>query len=99
PTLAIHSFPTRRSSDLDYNGAVLAAVRQTADAMTEVSSLESQRIDQQDALDSATRAFALAETRYKTGLSDQIPMLNAENTLQTSDRKSTRLNSSHVKIS
>jgi len=67
----------------DYNGTVLAAVRQTADAMTQVQSLESQRADQQDALDSATRALALAETRYKSGLSDQIPMLNAENTLLT----------------
>lgn len=68
----------------DYNGTVLAAVRQTADAMTQVQSLESQRTDQQDALDSATRALALAETRYKSGLSDQIPMLNAESTLLTS---------------
>ena len=68
----------------DYNGTVLAAVRQTADAMTEVQSLESQRADQQDALDSATRALALAESRYRSGLSDQIPMLNAESTLLTS---------------
>lgn len=68
----------------DYNGTVLAAVRQTADAMTQVQSLQSQRTDQQDALDSATRALALAETRYKSGLSDQIPMLNAESTLLTS---------------
>jgi len=68
----------------DYNGTVLSAVRQTADAMTQVQSLESQRADQQDALDSATRALALAESRYKSGLSDQIPMLNAESTLLTS---------------
>ena len=67
----------------DYNGAVLAAVRQTADAMTQVASLASQRGDQQDAVDSAARAFALAETRYKTGLSDQILMLTAESTLLT----------------
>jgi NodT family efflux transporter outer membrane factor (OMF) lipoprotein len=67
----------------DYNGTVLAAVRQTADAMTQVASLASQRGDQQDALDSATRSFALAETRYKTGLADQILMLNAESTLLT----------------
>jgi NodT family efflux transporter outer membrane factor (OMF) lipoprotein len=76
------------TADLDaaveaYNGAVLDAVRQTADAMTQVSSLESQRADQQAALDSATRSFALAETRYRTGLSDQILMLNAESTLLT----------------
>ena len=67
----------------DYNGTVLAAVRQTADAMTQVTSLASQRSDQQDALDSATRSFALAETRYKSGLADQILMLNAESTLLT----------------
>jgi NodT family efflux transporter outer membrane factor (OMF) lipoprotein len=67
----------------DYNGTVLSAVRQTADAMTQVQSLENQRADQQEALDSATRALALAESRYKSGLSDQIPMLNAESTLLT----------------
>jgi NodT family efflux transporter outer membrane factor (OMF) lipoprotein len=67
----------------DYNGTVLSAIRQTADAMTQVASLESQRGDQQDAVDSAARAFALAESRYKSGLSDQTPMLNAENTLLT----------------
>ena len=67
----------------DYNGAVLNAVKQTADAMTQVKSLAAQRADQQAALDSATRAFKLAEERYTSGLSDQIPMLTAEATLQT----------------
>ena len=67
----------------DYNGAVLNAVKQTADAMTEVKSLAGQRADQQAALDSATRAFRLAEERYRSGLSDQIPMLTAEATLLT----------------
>jgi NodT family efflux transporter outer membrane factor (OMF) lipoprotein len=76
------------TADLDgaveaYNGVVLDAVRQTEDAMTQVASLESQRADQQAALDSATRSFALAQTRYRTGLSDQIVMLNAESTLLT----------------
>jgi NodT family efflux transporter outer membrane factor (OMF) lipoprotein len=76
------------TADLDgavesYNGVVLDAARQTADAMTQVASLESQRTDQQAAVDSATRSFALAQTRYRTGLSDQIVMLNAESTLLT----------------
>ena len=65
----------------DYNGAVLNAVKQTADAMTQVQSLDSQRGEQQAALDSAGKSFAFAQTRYKTGLSDQIVMLNAESTL------------------
>lgn len=65
----------------DYNGAVLGAVKQAADAMTEVKNLTIARANQQAALDSATRAFALAEERYKDGLSNQIPMLTAEATL------------------
>jgi outer membrane protein TolC len=69
------------TSVADYNGAVLGAIKQTADAMTEVKSLTAQRADQQAALDSATRAFSLAEERYKDGLSDQIPMLTTEATL------------------
>ena len=67
----------------DYNGAVLNAVKQAADAMTQVKSLAAQRADQQAALDSASRSFKLAEERYSSGLSDQILMLNAETTLQT----------------
>jgi NodT family efflux transporter outer membrane factor (OMF) lipoprotein len=65
----------------DYNGAVVNAIKQSADAMTQVKSLSAQRADQQAALDSATRAFQLAEERYRTGLSTQIPMLTAEATL------------------
>ena len=67
----------------DYNNAVLSAVKQASDAMTQVKSLAAQRADQQAALDSATRAFKLAEERYTDGLSDQIPMLTAEATLLT----------------
>lgn len=77
----------RATADLDaaiadYNGAVVGAVRQTADALTEVASLADQRRQQQLAVDSAARAFALAQERYRLGLSEQIPMLTAEGTLR-----------------
>src|SRR5690606_37460548 len=65
----------------DYNATVLGAVRQVADALTQVKSLEGQRVQQQLALDSAARAFALAEERYRLGLDGQLPMLTAQNTL------------------
>ncbi|HEX2759844.1 MAG TPA: efflux transporter outer membrane subunit [Rhizomicrobium sp.] len=76
----------RATADLDiavadYNAAVVGAVRQAADALTQVASLADQRVEQQKALDSATNALKLAEERYRLGLSDQIPMLAAENTL------------------
>jgi NodT family efflux transporter outer membrane factor (OMF) lipoprotein len=69
------------SAVADYNGAVLGAVRDTADALTQVKSLSDQRAEQQKALDSAGRALKLAEERYRLGLSGQIPMLTAEATL------------------
>jgi NodT family efflux transporter outer membrane factor (OMF) lipoprotein len=76
----------RATADLDaavadYNGTVVAAVRQTADALTEVASLADQHQQQTLALDSAGRAFDLAKERYRLGLSGQIPMLTAEATL------------------
>ena len=76
----------RATADLDaavadYNGTVVGAVRQTADALTQVASLADQRQQQTLALDSAERAFNLARERYRLGLSGQIPMLTAEATL------------------
>jgi len=76
----------RATADLDaaiadYNGTVVSAVRQTADALSEVASLAEQRQQQQLALESASRAFDLAKERYRLGLSGQIPMLTAEATL------------------
>ena len=82
----------RATADLDaavadYNGTVVGAVRQTADALTEVASLADQRQQQKLALDSAMRAFDLAKERYRLGLSGQIPMLTAEATLLEARRQ------------
>jgi NodT family efflux transporter outer membrane factor (OMF) lipoprotein len=65
----------------DYNGAVVNAIKQAADAMTQVRSLEQQRVRQQEAVQSAQRAFQIAQDRYRSGLSTQLPMLQAESTL------------------
>jgi len=82
----------RATADLDaavadYNGAVVRAVRQTADALTEVASLADQQQQQDLALKSAERAFDLAKERYRLGLSGQIPMLTAEATLLEARRQ------------
>jgi outer membrane protein TolC len=66
---------------------VLAAVRQTADALTQVQSLAARRERQQAVLDSAGRALGLAEERYRLGLSDQIPVLTAEGMLLQARRQ------------
>ncbi|HKQ45443.1 MAG TPA: efflux transporter outer membrane subunit [Rhizomicrobium sp.] len=82
----------RATADLDaavadYNGTVVNAVRQTADALTQVASLADQRQQQKLALESAERAFSLAKERYRLGLSGQIPMLTAQATLLESRRQ------------
>jgi len=89
---AIRAQYARATADLDaavadYNGTVVGAVRQTANALTEVASLADQRQQQKLALDSATRAFDLAKERYRLGLSGQIPMLTAEATLLEARRQ------------
>src|SRR5205085_4997594 len=65
----------------DYNGTVLNAIKQTADAITQVRSLSVQRARQQEAVTSAARAFEIAQERYRSGLATQLPMLTAEATL------------------
>ncbi len=64
-----------------YNDTVLTAVRQTADALTQVRAIAEQRQQQALALASAERSFALAQSRYKSGLFTQIEVLNAESTV------------------
>jgi NodT family efflux transporter outer membrane factor (OMF) lipoprotein len=65
----------------DYNGAVVNAVKQAADAITQVKSLAAQRAHQEAAVAQAERAFKIAQDRYRNGLATQLPMLSAEATL------------------
>jgi NodT family efflux transporter outer membrane factor (OMF) lipoprotein len=76
-----HATADLDSSVADYNGAVVNAIKQTADAMTEVKSLAAQRIRQEEAVKSASRAYEIARERYRSGLDTQLPMLTAESTL------------------
>jgi NodT family efflux transporter outer membrane factor (OMF) lipoprotein len=69
------------ASVADYNGTVLNAIKQTADAMTQVKSLAAQRTQQDAAVAEAARAFKIAQDRYRSGLDTQLPMLTAESTL------------------
>ncbi len=65
----------------DYNQTVIGAVHQTADALTQVRALESERGDEEHALAAAETSYRLAETRYRSGLSDLLVLLQTEDTL------------------
>jgi NodT family efflux transporter outer membrane factor (OMF) lipoprotein len=65
----------------DYNSNLTAAVRQTADALTRIHSLERQQTEHRRMLDAAEKGFRLAQTRYRTGLAAQLTVLDAQNVL------------------
>ncbi len=76
------------TADLDaavasYNDAVLGAVREVADLLTQSQSQQRQLDEVQRTLAASEAAYALAQRRYGAGLSSQIVVLNAEsNVLQ-----------------
>jgi outer membrane protein TolC len=79
------------TADLDtavsqYNETVLRAVQETADALSTVDSLAPQRADQRAALDDAQAAYALAEQRYRAGLTDYLTVLSVETALLAAER-------------
>lgn len=75
-----------KQADLDasiaqYNGALLDAVREAADAMGSLASLNRQQAEQNSALQSAEKAYDLARQRHAAGLGNYLIVLNAESQL------------------
>jgi NodT family efflux transporter outer membrane factor (OMF) lipoprotein len=67
----------------DYNDTLLAAVKETADAITNVERLEREAGEQHQALAASQASFDLARERYRSGLSPQLNVLQAEDTVIT----------------
>jgi NodT family efflux transporter outer membrane factor (OMF) lipoprotein len=72
-----------RASDVDvavetYNGAVLDAVRDVADQLGSLQSIERQRREQVLARSAAESAYDLATQRYRAGLGTLLTVLTAE---------------------
>ena len=72
-----------KTADLDaavaaYNGAVIDAVRETADQISSLRSLARQRVEQGLAQRAVEEAYAFAKQRYSAGLSGYLTLLNAE---------------------
>ncbi len=65
----------------DYNQSVVTAVRQTADALTDLKSLLDRSADQKGAVADAQASFDLARERYRSGLSPQQTTLDAQGLL------------------
>lgn len=72
-----------RTADLDaaiegYNSALLESVRDAADQLTSLQSVQRQQADQAKALAAAESAYDIALQRYRAGLTGQLTVLTAE---------------------
>ena len=64
-----------------YNGTLLEALRDVADQLSTLHSLDIQMERQQAALASAERSYGLALQRYRADISDRLTVLNVESGL------------------
>ncbi len=77
----------------DYNAAVVGAVKQTADALTDLKATEEKAEQQRIALNSAEHGFNDATVRYRSGLAPQTNVLDLEAIVIQAKRQTATLNS------
>ncbi|NIJ70813.1 efflux transporter outer membrane subunit [Xanthomonas sp. 60] len=90
-----------RDADYDlavasYNQSVLDALREVADEVAAVQSLQQQAQAQQQAVDIARAAFELADQRYRAGIGNYLDVLTAQSTLLQSQQRLAGLTSQQV---
>jgi NodT family efflux transporter outer membrane factor (OMF) lipoprotein len=66
-----------------YNGAVLGAAHETADALSSIAALDRERSQQTLASDAAESAYDLAVVRYRAGLGTYLTVLTADSNVLT----------------
>jgi NodT family efflux transporter outer membrane factor (OMF) lipoprotein len=79
-----------------YNQAVLTAVRETADQLSDISTLNSSLVEQQQSLDDAEEAFRLATERYNAGLTTYLTVLTTETQVLAARRQHVDLESARA---
>jgi NodT family efflux transporter outer membrane factor (OMF) lipoprotein len=79
-----------------YNEAVLTAVRETADQLSDISSLNASLVEQQQSLDDAEDAFRLATERYHAGLTTYLTVLTTETQVLAARRQRVDLESARA---
>ena len=90
-----------RRADVDasieaYNGALLRALREVADELTGLRSIERQQVAQRDATAAANAAYDLAVQRYRAGLGNFLVVLAAQTNVLTQRLNDTDLKARHL---
>jgi NodT family efflux transporter outer membrane factor (OMF) lipoprotein len=79
-----------------YNGALLRALREVADEVSTLQSLERQQLAQDEASKAAEAAFDLATQRYRSGLGNYLVVLTAETNVLAQRRAISELKARHL---
>ena len=79
-----------------YNRAVLAAVQETANELSDITSLNGSLTQQRESLDDAQAALRLATERYKAGLTTYLTVLATETQLFDAERQRVDLESARA---
>jgi outer membrane protein TolC len=79
-----------------YNAALLHALREVADEVSSLQSLERQQLAQGDATAAAEAAYALSLQRYQAGLGNFLVVLTAQTNVLAQRRASTELSARHL---
>jgi len=79
-----------------YNGTLLRALREVADEVSSLRSLEAQQRAQADATSAANAAYDLALQRYQAGLGNFLTVLTAQTNVLAQQRASTDLKARHL---
>jgi NodT family efflux transporter outer membrane factor (OMF) lipoprotein len=79
-----------------YNRTVLNAVRETADQLSDIRSLDASLTQQKQSLDDAQTAFHLAIERYQAGLTTYLTVLTTETQVFDAQRQQVNLESARA---
>jgi NodT family efflux transporter outer membrane factor (OMF) lipoprotein len=90
-----------RRADVDasieaYNGALQRALREVADELTGLRSIERQQVSQREATAAANAAYDLAVQRYRAGLGNFLVVLAAQTNVLTQRLADTDLKARHL---
>jgi NodT family efflux transporter outer membrane factor (OMF) lipoprotein len=79
-----------------YNGALLRALREVADEVSSLQSIERQQLAQAEATTAADAAYELSLQRFQAGLGNFLTVLTAQSNVLVQRRASTELKARHL---
>jgi NodT family efflux transporter outer membrane factor (OMF) lipoprotein len=94
---SLHAKQAEADAAVDaYNSALLRALREVADEVTSLQSIEKQQQAQADALAAAESAYDLALQRYRAGLGNFLVVLTAQTNVIAQRRAASELKARHL---